>query len=728
MKFLSLLRVETGRQLCSPVSWLIMAAAVLAPTAGYTIYRPAAGDSMATLYLANPMLAGGLLGSVLFAVCMVLSLERPKRSGVSSLTGTLVSPPVMNAVRMAAVLILAVLASLAVGLVYLPYTFHKLNIVFSWTDYALAVWLIYLSGPVMGTAVSCIIYQAAERMDVCLVAVLAFLIYSRTIRAGEFLWQWSVPLVPALSDAFGSSLVWRTALYSRFVWLCISGGLWGLSLLCVRQYGKGAAGSFLWQFAHHAWKPCIAVLMIAAGCFLWQLQPFVDHSPDNWMTAEEEDRYNDQITLLKTDLELRIDSYLFGMLSGKAVFRLKNLSGQPQDLYLDLNPGYQIRSLKANGIPLFWDDLKNDFVAGRELRCTLPADQEITLEICYKGIPRIWNAREELLDGSVISAQNIELSSMHMAPVLRNSVNIDENAPASMRVSLRNGLTMVTSGSTTMEKDNGDGTCRWRADAAGTDRFQMFAGDYVEQDLEGGGMPVEFYYSRKYQKRLEEMGAVDMMEQVIRYCTSHYGPRTFTEEEPFKIIQMTVFSFGGFAGNNISGMGETYFSDQNLNDMEKGADSAQVLAHEIVHQWWGLGASLMDPEDIYWSDEGITTYTTYRIMCELMGKEYADKNYVEKWIEEMEDNKKNFYLRHPEYLDQLPDSYANEIRAVCRSVNWYSGNALMMYRASGLVGEDAVDQVWSDLYLKSKNQEIPYITQDDFINACGLDREVIGRE
>ena len=115
-------------------------------------------------------------------------------------------------------------------------------------------------------------------------------------------------------------------------------------------------------------------------------------------------------------------------------------------------------------------------------------------------------------------------------------------------------------------------------------------------------------------------------------------------------------------------------------------------------------------------------------MCGLKGKEYAIENYVDKWKEEVEDNKKNFYLRHPEYLDRLPDAYANDIRARTRAVNWYGGTALMIYRASEILGETAVDQFWAELYRKSEEQEQPYITKKDFLEACGLSGEEIGYE
>ena len=44
---------------------------------------------------------------------------------------------------------------------------------------------------------------------------------------------------------------------------------------------------------------------------------------------------------------------------------------------------------------------------------------------------------------------------------------------------------------------------------------------------------------------------------------------------------------GGGAADNLSYMGELFFSEDNLKAPSKGASAEEVIAHEIVHQWWG---------------------------------------------------------------------------------------------------------------------------------------------
>lgn len=725
----SLFRVEFGRLMRNRLAWLAAALTALAPIAGYSFYHPTFGDSMGALYLANPMLTGGMAGTLLFALLILAALDQPARSGTAALIETIIPPVKMHAIRLLAVLSLAVLTSLAVGILYLPYTMWKLNIVFSFLDYWLAVLLFLLSGPVMGTLAAAMAIQITGRLDVSVLALLAAVIFSRSRWCSQyFLAHWNIPLVSTLSDAFGSAVVWRTAFYSRLVWLCLLGGGWLLSLLCVRQYGKGAAGSLIHRIKRPV-LPISSILLLLLGAVLWNRQPFIDHCPEDWISMETADRFHEHLTTESTSLNVTIDSFLMGTLSGEASWQIRNNSGSPQELYFNLNSGYRVRSITANGEPLPFEDLKNDYIASRELRCTLPADEEISLVITYGGMPRIWNAQERELSGNYISSRGIYLASHHLAPTVAGCAPVeDEDTPVTLTITLPAAMTPVSTGSPKQLSDNRDGTVSWVITDQGTDRIQLFAGDYVYKELAtGSGMPIQFYYSKKYQSRLEN-GALELMEQAIAYCTSHYGPRSFTEDKPFKIVQLTAFQFGGFANRSISGMGETYFSDENLNNPDKGPASAEVLAHEIIHQWWGLGATLYDPEDEDWNDEGITVYTTYRLMSEIMGEDYARENYTNKWKAVMKDQHASFYQRHPEYLDRLPKRYSNEILASRSSSNWYDGNALMIYRAAEKTGPQKIDEIWSELYTRQASGLSDMITLTDFLDACGLKKGEVERE
>ena len=180
---------------------------------------------------------------------------------------------------------------------------------------------------------------------------------------------------------------------------------------------------------------------------------------------ETADRFHEHLTTESTSLNVTIDSFLMGTLSGEASWQIRNNSGSPQELYFNLNSGYRVRSITANGEPLPFEDLKNDYIASRELRCTLPADEEISLVITYGGMPRIWNAQERELSGNYISSRGIYLASHHLAPTVAGCAPVeDEDTPVTLTITLPAAMTPVSTGSPKQLSDNRDGTVSWVID------------------------------------------------------------------------------------------------------------------------------------------------------------------------------------------------------------------------------------------------------------------------
>ena len=72
------------------------------------------------MYLANPALAGGAAGGILFGLLTVYELDRAGRSRVEVLTNAVVSPLAAALVRLPALLAAAGLALVLTMLVWLP--------------------------------------------------------------------------------------------------------------------------------------------------------------------------------------------------------------------------------------------------------------------------------------------------------------------------------------------------------------------------------------------------------------------------------------------------------------------------------------------------------------------------------------------------------------------------------------------------------------------------------
>ena len=209
---------------------------------------------------------------------------------------------------------------------------------------------------------------------------------------------------------------------------------------------------------------------------------------------------------------------------------------------------------------------------------------------------------------------------------------------------------------------------------------------------EGGGFPIEFRYSAKYEPRLAGEG-IDIMQEAIDYCTEHDRPaHLYAGQAVQDCAEHGVPVWRECASGTSAKWGRDYFSDQNLASPDKGADSARVLAHEIIHQWWGLGVSLADMEDANWTDEGMTTYATYRLMAELKGVGVCPRKLCRKvGAHHVAERAVVLYAASGTSGRSLPEAYAAEVKAAADSVNWYDGTALTIDRAEQKIGRERLD-------------------------------------
>ena len=726
---MKIFRLEFCRLLRCWMTWLVIILSLACYFAGYSLYHILQWTTMAVLYLANPISLSTLGATLLFSILTLYQLNRIHKNHMDVVINSILSPFTMILVLIMGLITCALLTTLLGFLLFLPYTYQQLNLVFSFSDYFLCWFLIFFPGPVFGILFAACCYFITQRTDVSVLAVMVFLIFSRSgVQEKQCWWQWSLPVFPALSDDFSNTVVFRVVAYSRSIWLCILSGCFIIGLLCVRRYKKNLLKSFLLGFR----KPCAIVLsccLFFLGAALWHYQPFFDSSPSDWISAFAAHPEHTLLDVFLTGTELTVDitETTFGTISGNVIYYIKNDSGQPKEMYFHLGSGYKIQSATINGEPVSVIEDPSDLISRRDWRCMLPADKEIILELTYCGYPKMWNEENTTLSSAMITETYIELAGIQLLPVPQLEPE-NPDTPFLANITLPAGLTPVTTGYAVELVSNNKHTKTWAASDSGTASMRLWAADYVKVDLQGGGIPIEFYYSHKHQKQLEEINAIPVIEAAITYCTEHYGSRSFEQGKPFKIIQCTEFMFGGYAASNTSGVLEESFTVKNLQDTDKGASGVEVLAHEIIHQWWGLGVMLEDQENLYWTSEGITTYSTYRLMEELYGEEYAKRYYLDKWESSITNMQNNFYMRHPEYMARLPERLAADIRIAVNGIYLYDGTAQIIKRAEELVGgQENMDSILSKLYLEG-GATPSYITFDDFLNACGLTKEDIGYE
>ena len=469
----------------------------------------------------------------------------------------------------------------------------------------------------------------------------------------------------------------------------------------------------------------LAALLLVGSAAAYAEQPIIDNSnPDETVMSFYELEYLDGVVCTSREVDVRSDTSA-GTLSGTSTFRFDNTSGKAQDAAFGVKPGYDILSVRANGedVPYTVSDYQEYNEALLEV--TLPAGGEIELIIEYGGYPRE-NRNTATIQGSTeISSEYICLENAALSPRLMNVMPDENMYPTTVEITVPGHMTVVPFNPSEAEKvsENGDGTATWRYEYNSTGGI-LYAGDYVCEEIEAGGITIEFYYGRKHQSVMEEAGATDAVKAVVDYCTEHYGSLSFGTGGTLKLIQSRV-SGGGYASNGASLLDEADFTAENLGNDSKGAAAGEVMIHELVHQWWGL-ANMFDTSDSGspWSAEGLTVYTTYRIVKELYGEDYAREHYVEQWQSSVDDYYLNFYVRNPDYLASLPEAEQLEISNSLAYVRQYCEMPLKILKAEQLVGgEDAMDEILSTLFNRELDPMYPYLTYQEFLDACDLTEE-----
>ena len=724
MKTIRLFPLELCRLLQSRFTWLMIGLSVLSPVIGLIFYKPAAASTMLSMYLANPAIAGGIAGSVLFGTLTVFELDRAVRSRVDVLIDSTVSPLCMALVRLLAMMVGALITLGLTMLVWLPISKWLIGAVFGIVDYVLAYLILMGLAMPLGILAAAAAYQFTRRVDLSLVLFAAFAALSLTVWADNWQLCWLNPCVWALSDDFSNFRIFRSVGYMRLTWLVALSGVWTISWLCVRQYGKGLLGSLIWS-VRRAYRPAVALILLAFSGIAYAAQPMVDNSnPDETAMLFYEVPYAEEVVCTGRTAEVFPDVNS-GILSGYAAYQFQNSSGQEQRVAFGINPGYTISNVQANGLDVPFS--VSDYQEYNEamLEVTIPADKHVELTMEYGGFPQE-SANMSTMQGSTeISEEYLCLENATLSPRLMNVLPDENMYPTTIEITLPSFMTVIPFGSSNAQvvAEHENGTKTWRYEGNSTGGI-VYAGNYIREDVVVDGFTIEFYYGRKHQAVMDAAGAVEAIKSVVDYCVEHYGYLSFGADNKLKLIQSRV-SGGGYAAGGASLLDEVDFTAENLSNADKGAGTGEVMIHELVHQWWGLGNmfDVSEPNGS-WSAEGLTVYTTYRIVKELCGEDYAQEYYVDQWQKAVDDYYLDFYVRNPDYLDALPEDKQLEITDNLTYVRQYCEMPLKILKAEALVGgEEAMDQILNGLFNRELDPMYPYLTYQEFLNACGLTEE-----
>ena len=722
MKTMRLFPLELRRLLQSRLTWLILLLTVLSPVLGLVLYKPAKSTTMLSMYLANPAIAGGVAGAILFGLLAIFELDRASRSRVDILTDAVVSPLTTALTRLLTLLTAAVLTAGLTMLVWLPISAGLIGSVFTGVNFLLAYLLLMGLALPLGILAAAAAYQFTRRADLSIVLFIAFCALSLTVWADDWQLCWLNPCVWALSDDFSNFRVFRSVAWMRLTWLAALAGVWTVSYLCIRQYGKGIFGS-LARSVRRVYRPAVALALLACSGTAYAAQPFIDNSnPDLTVMSFYEIPYAEGVTFVRRTAQVFPDTGA-GTVTGRASYQFQNTSGQEQSISFGINPGYTISNVQEGGTDVPFTVSGYQEYNEALLEVTIPAEEEVELTMEYSGFPQ--ESIPTMQGGKELSSEYLCLENSALSPRVMNVLPGEAGYPTEIEITLPASMIAIPFSSSEAEviSENADGTRTWRYEANSAGGI-LYAGDYICEQIEAGGMTIEFYYGRKHQAVMEAAKAVDAVKEVVDYCTEHYGSLSFGAGETLKLIQSRVAG-GGYAVGGASLLDEADFTIANLGDTSKGAVPGETFIHELVHQWWGLG-KMFDTVDSTspWSAEGLTVYTTYRIVKELYGEDYAQEHYVDQWQQAVDDYYLNFYVRHPEYLEMLPENEQLAISNSLSQVRQYNEMPLKILKAEQLVGgEEAMDQILHDLFNRELDPMYPYLTYQEFLDACHLTEE-----
>ncbi len=716
MNLFSLYRVELRRLALSKFVWVIAALSLCSPLFGYSIFiQTHSYSTMTTQYIANPVLSGAVIGTVLWALLALLESDRVYRAKTDVLIDTVISPIRTALSRMLALITLSTVTTLICAIAYLPFTIIKINYIFDTALYVESFLVLILPTWWISILLASSLYHITRRVELAslLYAGCVYFSFSKYMKNNYFA-HWLNPIIVSYSDGFSNALILRISFYTRVLWLALASGIWVFSLLCLRRYQKRLPGSFV-RGMRKVYLPVFSGALLCVGVMLWVWQPFINHAPYEW-------NYNlhaiDNLYSPRAiHASYKLTAEKSGRISGTAEYIIDKSSKYEALIWLD--PGYQITDVTCNGQKLAFHTNNIDINEYRGTTFTIPAGNNEKLIINYRGVPQMQRSFLPFTWDNSSSADYVSLSNGATVP---HFTNFSLPAHYDLEVTLPEKLTPIVEHQLlTNYIQNSDGTRTWTATSAPGTLGWITACDYASVQFQAAGTTINLLYSKKYNQNIKKYNIPQAITDVMNYCTAHLGSLPFVDKGTLMMVQRasSIAGDGGNAGDGWVEWGEFVFTEKNLNDPLKGTGAAEVFAHEIIHEWWGgLGVNCGD--DGLWSDEGLDVYTTYRLMKEKYGTLYAQKNYVDAWQSDVDAQNRGFYYRHPEMLNKLPEKYQAEIKSQAATTNKYCRMPLMILKAEQLVGGEVnMDKILQSIQQKYSLNGSTF-TYQEFLEACGL--------
>lgn len=727
-RFCLLYRVELHRLCLSKVMWLFFILCIASMLLGYKIYTPCGIElAMTNEYIANPVLAGTSVGAILFAILTIWEMDKVNRNHTDALTDSIASLLSLSIAKISSILTVAIITTGIASLVYFPFTSLKMEYLFTPKFYFLNFFVFMFPTWWISILVSDAFYRITKRVELSILLYVFFAYFSfSTFSEDDYFFRWLNPLIPTYSDGFISYWPLRVGIYTRLLWFFLILGFWFLSLLCTRKYEKGLFACFLLGIKK-VYLSVFAIAFLFAGSFLWIYQPFVDHGPEEF-DHDYLYLYDDveQLDVTSVHYDLKMDTVM-GTLSGRAEYKLQfPFSGENM---LKLNPGYKVTKITYDEKEIAYKTYSDDVNGQRSTVFKLLNTYGRTLVIEYSGFPAmerycypdsVFNS----IDPDYISLR----SSCCVVPTLIQYNTYTEKT--TLEITIPQDLILFLDHVQMQDFiQNKDGTRTWKKSCP-IIVPDIKAGRYKIDSFLASGVTIDFVYGEIYQEAVENYDIHQAVKDVFAYCSKHYGESAYASGKRLMLFQNSAFFFGGWAREGSCDWYESYLSPKTLYDKNKGVDAKETFIHEMIHQWWGaFGLDFYEDDTIpknenLWSSEGMTVYSSYRLIKEMYGELYAKKYYVDEWKKDVDRQNRSFYNRRKEYIKMLPKKYQARINTSNFEINLYNRMPLMILKAEELVGgEEKMDNILSKMYADRNQYKETGFSYQDFLMYCGLKEE-----
>jgi hypothetical protein len=359
----------------------------------------------------------------------------------------------------------------------------------------------------------------------------------------------------------------------------------------------------------------------------------------------------------------------------------------------------------ADGTPLVLEAMEDGTLARAELPAPLAPGETAQIELDFEAqLPRVFARTGYVGDFFMVGQWFPKLGvwedgAWNAFPFHANAEFYADFGTYDVAITLPSGYISGATGVPVSEVDNGDGTQTVAYRARGVIDFAWTASPNFRQAsrrVDGGqgpGQPIDLLYL--YLPEHEWM--VDRALEAAEAAVSHYG-RWYG---PYPYARLTVVDVpdeGEGAGGMEYPMLVTAGPMSTLGvqgALSRKADHSleMIVTHEIGHQWWQSVVAFDEAQEP-WLDEGLTEYSSLRLMAEVYG---ADRSAFDSPVVHLS----NLDLRRVEYLShpRVPMyGRAWEIDMASYVVAAYSKPALSLLTLERTLGSEEMLDLMSSFY------------------------------